>query len=293
MQFINKAIDRPEGNQITKAYLENIRIEDEQRYPVDYDDSFRKLPDKRNSYYKQMTKVLLKNQHNHCCYCMRRLTGDDDTTLEHIIPQAADENILSDYQKEAFPMFNNQHIKLSNVFSHEENPNLSILPHTVCYDNLVASCYGLFPKPQGESAVDDKSGHCCNNVRGNNNALPLYFLADINSILSYCANGYIIANKNSEWANEAENLILNTKLMWTSLVDIRVMWYVLRNVDLKKIAEAGNDPISRYDLIQDNLLDTDFPPKRMKDLATKFEKDKYWKCFLLYDWFYSITWNTK
>ena len=293
MQFINKAIDRPEGNQITKAYLENIRIEDEQRYPVDYDDSFRKLPDKRNSYYKQMTKVLLKNQHNHCCYCMRRLTGDNDTTLEHIIPQAADENILSDYQKEAFPMFNNQHIKLSNVFSHEENPNLSILPHTVCSDNLVASCYGLFPKQQGESTVEDKSGHFCNNVRGKKKVLPLYFLADINSILSYCANGYIIANKNSEWANEAENLILNTKLMWTSLVDIRVMWYVLRNVDLEKIAEAGNDPISRYDLIQDNLLDTDFPPKRMMDLTTKFKKDKYWECFLLYDWFYSITWNTK
>ncbi|MDN5552588.1 hypothetical protein [Prevotella sp.] len=292
MQFINKAIDRTDGNQITKTYLKNIRIEDEQRYPVDYDNSFRNLPNKHDSYYKQMTKVLLKNQDNHCCYCMRRLTGDHDTTLEHIIPQAADENILSYYQQEAFPMFNNQHIKLSKVFSHEENPNLSILPHTVCYDNLVASCYGLFPIQQGESAVEDKSGHCCNNVRGNKNALPLYFLADINSILLYCTNGSIIENENSEWANEAKYLIWNTKLMWTSLVDIREMWYVLRNVDLKKIAEAGNDPISRYDLIQDNLLDADFPLKRIMDLATKFKKDKYWECFLLYDWFYSITWNT-
>lgn len=77
MQYINKESDREAGNKITEAYLHEIWIEDEQRYPVDYNDSFKKLPNKANSYYKQMTQVLLNNQNHYCCYCMRRLTGKE------------------------------------------------------------------------------------------------------------------------------------------------------------------------------------------------------------------------
>ena len=36
MQYINKESDREAGNKITEAYLYEIWIEDEQRYPVDY-----------------------------------------------------------------------------------------------------------------------------------------------------------------------------------------------------------------------------------------------------------------
>jgi len=86
MQHIDKSVHREEGNSITLRYLESIKIEDEQRYPVDYNNSFRNLPDKENSYYKQMTDILLVNQRYYCCYCMRRLTGNKDITLEHIIP---------------------------------------------------------------------------------------------------------------------------------------------------------------------------------------------------------------
>ena len=62
MQHIDKSVHREEGNSITLRYLENIKIEDEQRYPVDYNNSFRNLPDKENSYYKQMIDILLVNQ---------------------------------------------------------------------------------------------------------------------------------------------------------------------------------------------------------------------------------------
>lgn len=102
MQYINKELNRESGNNITNAYLHDIWIEDEQRYPVDYNDSFKKLPNKANSYYKQMTQVLLNNQNHYCCYCMRRLTGEGDTTLEHIIPQTADDKDARYYQKDEF-----------------------------------------------------------------------------------------------------------------------------------------------------------------------------------------------
>ena len=47
MQYIDKSVHREEGNRITLQYLEDIKIEDEQRYPVDYNNSFRILPQAR------------------------------------------------------------------------------------------------------------------------------------------------------------------------------------------------------------------------------------------------------
>lgn len=290
MQYIKKEPNREEGNQITINYLRNILIKDEQRYPVDYNDSFKKLPNKSNSFYKQMTHVLLKNQNCYCCYCMRRLTGIGDTTLEHIIPQTAEEQDAKYYQRMEFPILRSN-IKLSKQFSHEENPDFSKLPHTVCYDNLVASCHGSFPAvKKGKDEVSD--GHSCNHPRGVNRALPLYFLEDIESVIGYGTNGYIMANEESSLYNEADELINSARLSWETLTDIRALWYVLRDVDIKQIIEEGSKEQSRIDLIRDNLYLTNYSDERIKSLVIKFAKDQYWECFLLYDWFHSYNWNT-
>lgn len=289
MQYIDKGINRKEGDEITKAYLRQIWIEDEHRYPVSYNDSFKKLPTKENSYYRQMTRVLLKNQKGYCCYCMRRLTGETDTTLEHIIPQTADEQDARDYQRKEFPMLK-EHMALSRRFSHEANPNLSKLPHTVCYDNLVASCHGSFPAVK-KGIEDVSDGHSCNHPRGVKRALPLYFLEDIGSIIRYGINGSIMAYQDSSWHDEADELIKSAQLSWETLTDIRALWYVLRNVAMVTIKKEGNEKASRLDLLRDNLFLTDYSDERIRRLIDKFSKDKYWECFLLYDWFHSYNWN--
>ncbi|WP_444366623.1 hypothetical protein [Prevotellamassilia timonensis] len=229
MQYINKELNRESGNNITNAYLHDIWIEDEQRYPVDYNDSFKKLPNKANSYYKQMTQVLLNNQNHYCCYCMRRLTGEGDTTLEHIIPQTADDKDALYYQRE-FPMLK-KNIKLSVLFSHEHNPDLTQLPHSVCYDNLVASCHGKFPITKKEADIET-DGHSCNHPRGVKRALPLYFLTNIDTIIMYGNNGSIVANPDSTFYKEADELIQSAQLSWETLSDIRALWYVLRDIDI-------------------------------------------------------------
>lgn len=291
MQYINKDLNRENGNKITKDYLHDIWIEDEQRYPVDYNDSFKKLPTKANSYYKQMTQVLLNNQNHYCCYCMRRLTGEGDTTLEHIIPQTADDENARYYQRDEFPILKGN-IKLSSQFSHEQNPNIDKLPHSVCYDNLVASCHGKFPttKHGGDTETD---GHSCNHPRGVSCALPLYFLEDINTIITYEINGSILANPDSPWCEEAKELIQSAQLTWKTLSDIRALWYVLRDKDIDQIIAEGKNEQSRKNLIQDYLYLTDFSDEKIKALTVKFTKEQYWVYFLLYDWFHSYHWNAE
>lgn len=289
MQYINKESDREAGNKITEAYLHEIWIEDEQRYPVDYNDSFKKLPNKANSYYKQMTQVLLNNQNHYCCYCMRRLTGEGDTTLEHIIPQTADDREALYYQRDEFPMLK-KNIKLSVQFSHEQNPDLAQLPHSVCYDNLVASCHGKFPITKKEADIET-DGHSCNHPRGVKRALPLYFLTNIDTIIMYGINGSILANTNSTFYKEAEEFIQSAQLSWETLSDIRALWYVLRDIDIVQIIAEGKEEQSRKDLIQDNLYLTEYSEKRINALIAKFTKKQYWECFLLYDWFHSYHWN--
>lgn len=298
MQYINKSTNRDEGNEITKNYLQQIWIEDEQRYPVDYDGSFRNLPTKANSYYKQMTRVLLNNQNHYCCYCMRRLTGnidpatgDPDTTLEHIIPQAANDQQACEYQRDEFPELKNN-IKLSRQFSHEENPNLSKLPHTVCYDNLVASCHGSFPITK-RNADKVSGGHSCNHPRGTERALPLYLLSDVDTIIYYGTNGSIVANPDSQWYEEANELINNAKLTWNTLTEIRYLWYVLKDIDIEEILEEGRDEQSREDLFKDNLWLYSLDENENKKIANKFKRNEYWDSFLLYSWFHSYKWNAE
>lgn len=289
MQYINKEPDREAGNRITEAYLHEIWIEDEQRYPVDYNDSFKKLPNKANSYYKQMTQVLLNNQNHYCCYCMRRLTGEGDTTLEHIIPQTADVEDASYYQRDEFPVLKG-YIKLCSLFSHEQNPDLAQLPHSVCYDNLVASCHGKFPITKKEADIET-DGHSCNHPRGVKRALPLYFLTNIDTIIMYGINGSILANPNSTFYKEAEEFIQSAQLSWETLRDIRALWYVLRDIDIAQIIAEGKNEQSRKDLIQDNLYLTEYSEERINALIAKFTKKQYWECFLLYDWFHSYHWD--
>ena len=236
-----------------------------------------------------MTQVLLKNQNYYCCYCMRRLTGEGDTTLEHIIPQTADDREALYYQRDEFPMLK-KNIKLSVQFSHEQNPDLAQLPHSVCYDNLVASCHGKFPITKKEADIET-DGHSCNHPRGAKCALPLYFLEEINTIITYEINGSILANPDSPWCEEAKELIQSAQLTWETLSDIRALWYVLRDIDINQIIAEGMNEQSRKDLIQDNLYLTEYSEKRINALIAKFTKKQYWECFLLYDWFHSYHWN--
>ena len=251
MQYIDKSVHREEGNRITLQYLEDIKIEDEQRYPVDYNNSFRILPKKENSYYKQMVSVLLMNQRNYCCYCMRRLTGVGDTTLEHIIPQSSNTDRIKYYQRDEVPELKNQ-IVLSSDFSHTINPLLEKLPHTVAYDNLVASCHGELPKIEHTDDAVIHDGQCCNNARGNEDIYPI-FLLNIPNLIIYHKSGQALEGNEEQWNEDVRKVILNTRLNYESLRDIRRLWFVLKENSIEEINRLGDNKDTRRDLIRDSL----------------------------------------
>lgn len=177
--------------------------------------------------------------------------------------------------------------KLSNQFSKEQKPTFDQLPHTVCYDNLVASCHGRFPVfRNGEDVEND--GYCCNHRRGLKHILPLYFFEEISSIITYDKNGSIIAVPGSRFTAEAVSFILSTQLSWQTLSDIRALWYILSDVDITQIEREGQDICKRKELIIDNIyLKNNLPDNRARNMIIKFTKDCYWDCFLLYRWFHS------
>ena len=288
MQHIDKSVHREEGNSITLRYLESIKIEDEQRYPVDYNNSFRNLPDKENSYYKQMIDILLVNQRYYCCYCMRRLTGNKDITLEHIIPQNVDKSKISYYQRDEVSELNDN-IVLSEDFSHTSNPSLDKLPHTVAYDNLSVSCKGEFPKRKHSLDVI-QDGQCCNNARGNEEIFPIYLLNNSNLIV-YLKSGKVLEGSDEYWQEDVRKFISKAKLNCSTLQDIRLLWFILKDNAMEEICSLGKEKDTRLDLIRDALFLTSLSDEKIDNLLAKFEKEDYWNTFLLYDWFHSIAWD--
>lgn len=288
MQYIDKSVHREEGNRITLQYLEDIKIEDEQRYPVDYNNSFRNLPDKENSYYKQMTDILLVNQRYYCCYCMRRLTGNKDITLEHIIPQNVDKSRISYYQRDEVSELKDN-IVLSEDFSHTPNPSLEKLPHTVAYDNLSISCKGELPKRKHSKDVI-KDGQCCNNARGNEDLFPIYLL-DNSNLIVYHKSGKVLEGSDEYWQEDVRKVISKAKLNCPTLQDIRLLWFILKDNAMEEICSLGKEKDTRLDLIRDALFLTSLPDEKIDNLLTKFEKEDYWNTFLLYDWFHSVIWD--
>ena len=100
-----------------------------------------------------------------------------------------------------------------------------------------------------------------------------------------------MANPDSTFYKEADELIQSAQLSWETLSDIRALWYVLRDIDIDQIKADGKNEQSRKDLIQDNLYLTEYSEERINALIAKFTKKQYWECFLLYDWFHSYHWN--
>ena len=100
MLYIDKSKNRKEGVQVTKDYLQTCCYGTDGRYhEIRYDNrdagsTHTFCSHNNREYRKKMINILLANQHNLCCYCLRKLKtaqreedSDEVITLEHIIPR--------------------------------------------------------------------------------------------------------------------------------------------------------------------------------------------------------------
>lgn len=127
--------------------------------------------------------VLLPEQRNLCCYCLRRIDDhNDDASIEHIIPKSVDTNSkLIRYFNKRLPNLNSSKICLTDTFV----ANRTIInynqpyPHMVSYHNFAASC------------------RKCNSSRGHEEIEIVFLHSNIHNEVSY--------NKDTgeaEWRND-------------------------------------------------------------------------------------------
>jgi hypothetical protein len=201
---------------------------------------------------------------------MRNLENGERVTFEHIIPQKAKDE-TRDYYKSA-PNLSVDEVVLTSVFSHTENASYPPYPHTVAYNNLVASCNGTFS--------DGTSALCCNNRRGDLTAYPIYYFADASSKIKYLPDGVAISIDCDPLVSD---MIDHTGLNCGMLKDIRYMWCKLHDVSEDELARCSASAEERKKLLLSIMFNDKKDPS---NLIIKFEKDEYWAKLMNYKFFY-------
>jgi hypothetical protein len=256
MEFIDKTKLADEAEKIIKAFLQMLKAENN-RYPKDLYDAFKNAKNGNNVLLQDLLKaILLDEQHNRCCYCLKKLDLDNKTTLEHIIPQSINDATKFNTYIDDNVVLNHSIVCLANDFVANQIVNYPPYPHTVAYQNLAVSC--------------DSKTHC-NNFRGNKDIKPIVFYKTITEDIEYESNGFAKWNKETEDIPTIEKLGLNDD----TLKMIRRIWiYVLENN--KSIDNQRDDIIVElsYGLSKDE-----------EDILWKFNNDKQWELLKQYDYF--------
>lgn len=259
MQYIDKTIPelKKKAHDILKMFIDGQWQDDAQSYiNLTYTDFDNKL---------MLSRLLLKEQNNFCCYCMKHII-ENETTLEHIIPNksnnSGDFDIYKAYnQIDTFVFFWERAMCTNRI-------SVPPFPHILAYENLVASCNGYIP-----TAGLSK---CCNNIRGSKEIIPLFCLANVEQELKYELSGAI------DCAEKYFNTIKILALEQTTLRLFRRCWLNLSsNYSALDVIDASKDEKLRDKIIDD----MNFEYVSVSDRMT-IKNEVYWKSFMNYFWFY-------
>jgi hypothetical protein len=274
MRYIDKSKQKQEGDALVDDYLDTCcKISDPQlgtRYiNVDFD-GFRKVVGKK------FINLLLANQSRYCCYCMRKLNSKEQVSLEHIIPQHVRDEKLAFYR--SAPNLSDKEVILNNHYVAASDQRRPPYPHIVAYNNLVASCDGVF--------ADGTQQMSCNHRRGNREVLPLYYWPEVVDWIQYTPNGQAISVAIGDKGRSMEQLIDVVGLNCNMLTNIRRLWYLLRTKKLADICQCIHDEHKRMNLLYQILFKDVENVKRDLDILNKFSKQNYWEKLMRYTYFY-------
>lgn len=222
--------------------------------------------------------LLLREQEERCCYCMRRISADvKDSNIEHLVPK---KSASADYSYYAgYSDLLNYHVCHSESFEERRYADKQAaarsrkLPHMVAYGNLAASCM---------------DSHHCNSARGNAKIPPLPVVQGIESKYIYSPSGMMVTeDRDSEYGRAIDVLNLN----YDTLMLIRLLWRkaVLSGYDATQIM-AITDILDKR-----SFLCTVFGKPSFTDLPARWQNfapvgdngsTYYWDLFVRYDWFY-------
>lgn len=228
MQFINKFKYKRKGHRIIKAFIKDKWNNDIQRYVnLNYNELKR---------IKAFKYLLLKEQQGFCCYCMRKIPFNE-VTLEHVMPHHLEDKKRKEEVK-YYSKFGR--LKRGKIYYCPDkeipiSPKLHTppYPHCIAHENLVASCQGKVFEG-GEKYILHK---CCNNFRGNDKIVPLFFIPRAAEIVRYEIDGTLT------YFEKYESTISSLNLMHSTLIFMRKIWakIVINNISLNQVNKALTD----------------------------------------------------
>lgn len=237
----------------------------------------------------ELSELLIEEQDNFCCYCMRRIRMHDEEngkhrknmTLEHVIPHKISQEEW-DKDKERYrkiPQFNVDNLDVcigGNITNPYKKFGMPPYPHFLAYDNLVASCNGQTL----DESLNIVPHHCCNNMRGKNYIEPLYFHSNVSSEIMYDGRGHIQCSEEYVPYLQEETGI---NIMSSFLNDVRLFWKKIADSDytVEQVFKAEDDYDLRINII-DDIFTTD-PTGHWLFLL----EQRFWCIYSEYDWFYS------
>lgn len=174
---------RRKGHQIVNRFLREAWNEQDGQYVNCTYASF-----KRNH---KMERLLYREQHGFCCYCMRHLEVNQHTSLEHVMPHSSvtKQNKI-DFKKINYYKRFNKNFKRNVIYKHLNGTKRKwrsgpLYPHFCAYENLVLSCDGslFIDEDKDKKLYPSKIHLCCNEHRGNKLIVPLFFIPNINDLI--------------------------------------------------------------------------------------------------------------
>lgn len=267
MQWINKRIksNRKKAHRLLNKFLHKAWDKEEGAYVnCDFDALKR---------YRQFKSLLYHEQNGYCCYCMRKLQLEEKTksTIEHVMPHKVKCFDVAYYYAHVPNLYKNVRVLLLDRKSgclQKERP----YPHFCAYENLVLSCSGAIYKTDiPENEFPSKLHECCNNARGSDRILPLFYDKNLNLI--YENDGTLTFPP--EYENTIKALRLESNV---NLKLFRKAWAcIVRLYNVEDVEKAIDDVTLRKDILMDTLLS--------QQEAKRLSNNLYWKLFYEYRWF--------
>lgn len=332
MRFIDKEQLKEESTALMIRFLQDCFDEGTGKFipPVDSDSIYtnafcNKIYRKGDRINPGWEPILIRQQENRCCYCMRRLLPRNPDiaaklNFEHIVPRNMEGDGRAEFAKyAAISDVIAGNVEYNGVFaairlnSKDELAGVTKFPHKIALANLMASCNGK----RGSMAVEnvrrqaqkrakdphapaDNPGCCCNNARHTDFFEPIMLHSERAACVFYDGRSGAMSIIGHKWTAEA-------KKTWDKIVEIlndetykeiRHLWYLISlhfpDFDSDRGMQLGMP--ERIDLMKQIFEVDDFTnieERYQKYTGFRINNDFYWNLLMDYDWFLQYDWDRR
>ena len=274
MKYIDKRIKKEEGEAIISEFLDCF-YKRKGTYPADMYKAFGSEIDDNHcgtKFSKRLIdEVLMPEQDGRCCYCMRRFSADGPVTIEHLMPNHADDKAeLELYRTRPTELDGLPHTKDFKAMNPIVYPPH---PHSIAYQNMVLSCNGDF--------FHVKSKPVCCNLKRRHSFVPPFVLHDnIADTFVYYVDGTAEWTEDPNPVDSCNNAVKILGLNNTVLKMIRRIWFFCTDNHIEP-QSVGKDMVIKqisFYMSTGNEL----------NMLLNFKNESYWSLFLEYDAFANI-----